>query len=73
MALLLVTPFIFIATRLFSKRVGPLFGNLREKLSHGGNIEAAKIIMQYSNMQTVFAEMPPAYTIVTGTKLKEAG
>lgn len=33
LALLLVTPFIFIATRLFSKRVGPLFGNLREKLS----------------------------------------
>lgn len=36
------------------------------------NKQAAKLIMQYCNMQTVFAEMPPAYTIVTGTKLKEA-
>lgn len=41
-------------------------------LEDESNLEAAKIIMQYSNMQTVFAEMPPAYTIVTGTKLKEA-
>jgi len=44
----------------------------RYSLEDESNIEAAKIMMQYSNMQTVFAEMPPAYTIVTGTKLKEA-
>ncbi len=43
----------------------------RLSLEDESNMQAAKIMMQYSNMQTVFAEMPPAYTIVTGTKLKE--
>ncbi len=46
--------------------------NARYSLEDESNMEAAKIMMQYSNMQTVFAEMPPAYTIVTASKLKEA-
>ena len=65
----------------FSQKITERIGQLeklknkaqqRYSLEDESNIEAAKIIMQYSNMQTVFAEMPPAYTIVTGTKLKKA-
>lgn len=33
LCMLAVTPFIFVATYFFSKRVGPMFRNLREKLS----------------------------------------
>lgn len=43
----------------------------RLSLEEESNVQAARLMMQYSNMQTIYAEMPPAYTIVTGTKLKE--
>lgn len=61
---------------MFSEKVAKRIEQIKKakemySLEEECNIEAAKIMMQYSNMQTVFAEMPPAYTIVTGTKLKE--
>lgn len=35
-------------------------------------LEAAKIIAQYANMQCVVAEVPPAYAIINGGKLRQA-
>lgn len=35
-------------------------------------IEAAKILAQYANMQCVIAEVPPAYAVMNGGKLKQA-
>lgn len=35
-------------------------------------IEAAKILAQYANMQCVIADVPPAYAVMNGGKLKQA-
>ena len=36
------------------------------------SVQAAKIIAQYANMQCVIAEVPPAYAVMNGGKLKQA-